>query len=356
MKCHELPKIALISEYPPPAAGMTVLADELYTRLKNENVPIIKIRTNPELGVISWVDNIRVIRSLFKWLIFIINCIRIRKVDIVHIFSSSGLNFLLFTVPPVILCRFLSKRVIINYHGGGAKNYFKKHPKLLNFTMNRIDKLVVPSGYLETIFKEMGYNSIVIPNIANVERFVFRQRNNIQPVVISIRNLTVVYNIQCAVRAFAILQAKYPDAVLYVAGDGPEKQNIIKLISELKLNNVKLLGNISNDLVPVYFDKSDIFINTSNIDNMPGSILEAFASGLPVVSTNVGGIPYMVKHNESGLLAEANDHESLGKYLIEVVENEKKSLLMANSGYQYIKTLGWPDLKEMWCDLYKSLV
>ncbi len=355
MNNYDNPVVALISEYPPPAAGMTVLAEEFYSRLKNEGYPIVRIRTNPKLGIFSWVNRIRVFRSIFNWFIFVVNCRNILKVDVIHIFSSSGLNFLLFTIPPVLISQLTGKSIVINYHGGGAKDFFSRHPRLLKFVMKRIDKLVVPSAYLESVFNEFGFNSDVIPNIANVERFSFRKRDKINPVVISIRNLTPVYNIQCAVRAFSILQNKYPEAILYIAGDGIERKNIENLIIELNLNNVELLGNISNEDIPAYFDRADIFINTSNVDNMPGSILEAFASGLPVISTNVGGIPYMVEHGDSGLLAEANDHDMLGQYLIHVVENPAESLAMTEKASQYIDKLSWLNIKDSWLDLYKNL-
>jgi len=355
MNVSNPPSVALISEFPPPAAGMTVLAEEFYERLKKINYPIIKIRTNPDLGKYSWLNNIRVVRSVVKWMIFFVDCFKIKNTDIIHIFSSSGLNFFLFTIPPIILANLFSKRIIINYHGGAAYDFFSKHQKILAFAMKRINKLVVPSGYLKSVFDEFGYDSMVISNIANVKRFTYRKRIKLEPVVLSVRNLTSVYNIQCAVRAFHILKTKYPHAKMYIAGDGPEMNNIQDLISELKLTDVELLGNISNDQVPVYFNLADIFINTSNIDNMPGSILEAFSSGLPVVSTNVGGIPYMVKHNESGLLADPNDHGTLGKYLIQMVEYPEKSLNMSEAGYSYVLGLKWSKIKNDWLHLYNEL-
>ena len=355
MNASNPPSVALISEFPPPAAGMTVLAEEFYDRLKNINYPIVKIRTNPNLGKYSWLNNIRVIRSVVKWTIFIIDCFNIKKTDIIHIFSSSGLNFFLFTIPPIIIANLFSKRIIINYHGGAAYDFFSKHPKILAFAMNRIDKLVVPSGYLKSVFDDFGYDSMVISNIANVKRFTYRKRIKLEPIVLSIRNLTSVYNIQCAVRAFHILKEKYPNAKMYIAGDGPEMNNILDLISELELTDIELLGNISNEQVPIYFNLADIFINTSNVDNMPGSILEAYSSGLPVVSTNVGGIPYMVTHNESGLLAEANDYETLGKYLIQMVEDPEESLKMSDAGYSYVSSLKWANIKNDWLSLYSEL-
>lgn len=349
------PSVALISEFPPPSAGMTVLAEEYYMNFKNCDYPIIKIRTNPTLGMFNWIGNIRVIRSAVKWFVFLTSCSKIIQSDVIHIFSSSGLNFILFTIPPIFLARLFSKKIIIHYHGGAAKEFFSKYKWLLSFSLNRCHELVVPSEYLQLVFKEFGYSSKIIPNPVNIDRFTHRFRTEFKPIVISIRNLTSVYNVQCVVRSFAILKSKYPNAKLYIAGDGPEKNNIIQLIKELQLDSIEMLGNIRNDEVPKYLNEADIFINTSNVDNMPGSILEAFSSGLPVVSTNVGGIPYMIEHDKSGFLADANDHVSLGKYLIYIVENPKKTLEITESAYKYVSNLQWCNIKDKWLSIYKNI-
>lgn len=350
------PRVCLISEFPPPAAGMTVQAHQLLTRFKDENLDITGIRTNPELGCFSWIDKIKVVRSVIKWIIFLFNCRKILSCNIVHIFSSSGLNYYLFTLPPLYLGHFLGKKVIINYHGGGAKGYFSKRPVLLSKSMAISDSLIVPSGFLQDVFKAFGYTSKIIGNIANIERFTFNQRESYEPIVISTRNLTSVYNIHCALKAFRILQDQHSYAILYIAGDGPDRADLEALASELKLENIFFLGNLPNEEVPVYMNKAHVFINTSTIDNMPGSILEAYAAGLPVVSTNVGGIPYMVDHEKTGLLANNNDYETLGKYLIKVVDNPDYSKVLVENGYEVIKDLSWSNIRTLWLNEYQSLI
>jgi len=349
-------RIALVSEYPPPAAGMTVQAHQLLTRFQSEGIDITSVRTNPALGVFSWVDKIKVLRSIVKWIIFLFDCRKIFFTDIVHIFSSSGLNYYLFTLPPLLLGKLLSKKIIINYHGGGAKKYFIKRPYLLAKSMQMSNSLIVPSGFLQDVFKDLGYPSKIIGNIANIESFTFKERNSFQPVVISTRNLTPVYNIQCALRAFSVLQRKFPSAILYVAGDGPDMTSCKGLALELNLKNVNFLGNLPNEEVPVYMGKAHIFINTSTIDNMPGSILEAYACGLPVVSTDVGGIPYMVEDTISGLLAKNNDHQELGNHLIKIVEDPDFAVSLVKRGHELINDLSWEKIRELWLNEYQSLM
>ena len=348
-------KIALISEFPPPAAGMTILAEEFVSRFNDDGIAIQRIRTNPQLKYLSFFERIRGARSFIKWLIFLFDCRKIISSDILHIFSSSGLNFWLFSVAPILIAKIFKTKIIIHYHGGGAKDFFQNRNKLLKFSFNNADSFVVPSGYLQSVFKDFGYDTKVIANFANVERFQYRQRESFNPVVISIRNLTPVYNIQCSVKAFSVLQSKYPEAKMYIIGDGPEKDVIIALVNKLSLENVEFIGNVANEKVPEYFDMSDILINSSNVDNMPGSIIEAFAAGVAVVSTDVGGIPYMVENKVTGLLCGINQFEALGNAMLQVVDNPQQSCQMTKNAMQQIKKLEWHMIKQEWLQLYACL-
>ncbi len=349
------PRVLLISEFPPPSAGMTVLAQEFFDRFTQQGYPIGKVATNYIPDVKLRLEKIKGIRGLIRLFFFVAGCRKIVSTDIVHIFSSSGLNFYLFTIIPLILCRVFNKKVIIHYHGGGAQAFFKSRPKLLSFALRKANKLIVPSGYLQEVFKRLGYESEIIGNFANVEKFTYKKRKIIKPVVISVRNFTTVYNIQCAVNAFSKLQTEYAEATLILIGDGPEKLNICQLIEELKLKNVQILGNISNNLVAKYLDQADIFINSSSVDNMPGSIIEAFASGLPVVSTDVGGIGYMVKHDYSGLLSHDNDFETLGQHMIKLVKNPELAQHLTANGKLFIEKLQWTQISRQWTELYVQL-
>lgn len=221
--------------------------------------------------------------------------------------------------------------------------------------MSHCNKLVVPSRFLQDVFDKFGYESEVIGNIANVEQFNFKKRKIDVPVVISTRNLTTLYNIECAVKSFAILQNKYPKAIFYIAGDGPEKENLKRLVNKLNLKNVHFLGNLKNEDVVSYIDKSNVFINTSTVDNMPGSILEAFASGLPVVTTNVGGIPYMVEDRVSGLLASNNDYKKIGELLVSVIDDSKLTSKLIDNGYAQILDLKGEIITELWKTTYSQI-
>ncbi|MGW8248534.1 MAG: glycosyltransferase family 4 protein [Acidiferrobacterales bacterium] len=352
-----LVRIALVGEFSPPHAGMAVQAELLVNRLPALGVQVRRIVTNFHFtGPFSFLNRARFLRGLIRLLAFCVQCRTIIGVDVVHIFSSSGLNFYLFTGIPVFICNLFNKRYIVNYHGGNAEAFFRKRRRLLDWSLRRNSSLVVPSGFLQDIFSRYGHASIVIPNVINTDRFTYRDRDQFPPNVMVCRNFTETYNVACAIRAFGRVQKIHPEATLRLAGDGPQRTYLEGLIQSLALGNVTFLGNIANDRMNEIYLESDIFLNTSNVDNMPNSILEAFACGLPVVSTNPGGIPYMVDHGVSGLLADVDNDEELATYILQIIDDPEFAKRLVKAGKNSLAAYTWDAVGPAWLSHYRDLL
>lgn len=113
--------------------------------------------------------------------------------------------------------------------------------------------------------------------------------------------LVMIKDLETLLRAFKIIQAKIESAVLLVAGDGPVRGKMVSLAQSLGVaGGVTFLG-WRHDL-PILYRTMDIFLLSSRNEGTPVSVIEAMAAGLPVVATNVGGVPDLVKHEHSGLL------------------------------------------------------
>jgi glycosyltransferase involved in cell wall biosynthesis len=140
-------------------------------------------------------------------------------------------------------------------------------------------------------------------------------------VFLSNRSFERHYNVACVLRAFARIQQSHPHARLILAGDGKERGALEDLARELDLQHVEFLGRVVPDRMPGLYDAADVYLNAPDIDNMPGSILEAFASGLPVVTTDAGGIPYIVRHEETGLMVPRGDHEAMAAAALRLLED-----------------------------------
>jgi glycosyltransferase involved in cell wall biosynthesis len=143
---------------------------------------------------------------------------------------------------------------------------------------------------------------------------------------------------------------------LIVAGGGRQRPYLESLASELKLQNVEFRGLVSPDKMNELYDEADIYLNSSNIDNMPGSIIESFACGLPVVSTNAGGIRYIVTHGRTGLLVPKNDFEAMASWAIRLLETPELAESIARNAYEECPAYTWPAVRETWVAAYLRLV
>ena len=170
------------------------------------------------------------------------------------------------------------------------------------------------------------------------------------------RNLEEIYDVATAIRAFSIIQATYPGARLTVAGTGPELTSLQALVSTLNLaDTVIFSGGIENARMPALYASADCLLNSSTVDNMPIAILEAFASGVPVVSTRAGGIPDLVMHEVTGLLVSVGDDQAMAREVLRVLDHPKLAHDLRQAGLQEAQKYAWPQVRGRWLDAYRYL-
>ncbi|HYG81012.1 MAG TPA: glycosyltransferase, partial [Pyrinomonadaceae bacterium] len=186
-------------------------------------------------------------------------------------------------------------------------------------------------------------------------RFTFRERRPLRPVFLANRNLEPLYNVGCVLRAFALVQRRYPEARLTVAGDGSQRAELEKLARELGLRHTKFLGQVAPGEMPRLYDEADIYLNGSEVDNMPLSILESFAAGLPVVTTDAGGIPHVVADGETGLLAGVGDHEALAGGAMRLLEDGALAARLAGRALEECRRYSWAAVRGEWLEVYEGL-
>ncbi|OLD92227.1 MAG: hypothetical protein AUG84_01880 [Chloroflexi bacterium 13_1_20CM_4_66_7] len=278
---------------------------------------------NPRLpGPLRLLQRIRYVRTVVTSLRYIWRLLRsLAEYDIVHVFSASYFSFVLAPTPAVLLGKWYGKRVILNYRSGEAEDHLRRWGRTAIPVMRLADALVVPSGYLVDVFARVSLHARVVANIVDFDQFHFRARRPLRPVFFSNRNFEAHYNVACVLRAFAQIQRLQPDARLIVAGDGTQRRALVGLAAELRLRNTEFVGRVAPDRMPGLYDAADVYLNAPDIDNMPGSILEAFASGLPVVTTDAGGIPYIVRHTETGLIVPRGDHGGMAAAALRLLED-----------------------------------
>jgi glycosyltransferase involved in cell wall biosynthesis len=338
--------------------GQAVQAERLIRHLQNEpTVRVAFLPINPRLpGVFRKLQSIKYVRTVTTSILYILNLLReVRKYDVIHIFSASYLSFLIAPTPAILVSKLYGKKILLNYHSGEAEDHLRRWPRTTRQIIGLVDKVVVPSEFLVRVFAKFGIEACAIFNIIDLDRFEFRERTPLRPVFLSNRNLEAHYGVDSVLRAFAHIQRAIPDAVLTVVGDGSQRSALENLASELHLERTKFTGRVEHDEITRQYSANDVFLNASKIDNQPLSILEAFACGLPVVTTDAGGIPDIVTDEITGFLVPIGDYESLAARALKLLTQPDRAASMTERARAECTRYTWPVVCPQWLDLYHTV-
>ena len=339
--------------------GQAVQASRLVGQLSQESsLEVSFLPINPRLpGFLRKLQDIKYIRTIVTTLLYLATLlVQVRRCDVVHIFSASYFSFVLAPTPAILVARLYKKKIVLNYRSGEAEDHLRRWPRS---TVLRIiglaHEIAVPSRFLVKIFAGFGLHARAIFNFVEPTQFSFRHRTPLRPVFLSNRNLEALYNVGCILRAFAIIQQRFGNARLTLAGDGSQRKDLERLARELGLRNTEFVGHVAPENMRDLYDAADIYLNSSNIDNMPGSIIESFASGLPVITTDAGGIPYIVSDQENGLLVARDDHQAMAELAIQLLEDQELSSRLIRRAHQECKKYSWTAVRQKWLNLYHEL-
>lgn len=330
-------KILLICNYKPEVGGISGQVEILQRKLREDGHTADIFSTK---GSILW----RL--GLF--------C-RLRKValgyDVLHIHCCSGWGFLPAIVG-VTVGRWLKKRVVLTYHGGGGEKFFAKHIRQVRHYLLRTDANIVLSGFLGKVFDQYKLPYTIIPNIIELDSTKFRERTVVQPKYICVRAHEELYNIPCILRAFKQVQQTLPEATLTLVGDGSQHLALEQMAEELALRNVVFTGRVDNSEIYKHLNRADIMLSTPTIDNMPVSLLEAMNAGLLVISTKVGGVPYMIKNGNTGLLVPSDDSDALAERMLWAVKNNTVAIAMTRQAHMAVSKYQWESVLDKLYSIY----
>jgi glycosyltransferase involved in cell wall biosynthesis len=339
--------------------GQAVQVTRLLRRLREiEGIEVDFLPVNPRLpGPLRRLQGIKYVRTVVTSIAYGVSLLmRLRRYDVVHAFSASYTSYLLAPLPAMAVAKLFGKRVVLNYRSGEASDHLGRFPTARR-TMRLADEIVVPSGYLVEVFGAFGLHARSILNFVDLDGINYRERTSIRPVFLSNRNLEALYNVGCTLKAFAIIQRRHPDARLTIVGDGGERAALEALAARLGLRQVEFVGKVAPERMREFYAAADVYLNSPNIDNMPNSVIEAFASGIPVVTTNAGGIPFIVTHGETGLMVACDDHEALAAQALSLLDAPARALeIAARARAECLTRYVWPSVAVEWEDLYRGLV
>ena len=337
--------------------GQAVMAKQLLENFRLAGVDADFLPINPEPpGILRFAERVNYLRTLVVSTFYVISLLRrVPKYDIIHIFSASYFSFIIAQTPAILVSRMYGKKIVLNYRSGQCDDHLTRWGRIVYSILRMVDRIVVPSQFLVKVFAKHGFDAISIANVVDPREFPFVDRTTYRPKILVPRMLDPIYNVECAIRAFHILKQHVPDAKLTLLGDGPQETYLRELVKQLGVKDVTFSGRVAREQISRVYRDHEILLNSSSVDNMPVSILEAFATGLPVVTTDAGGIPFIVTDRETGHLVPVNDHEELATRLLEIVKDQEATRQMVLAASDEMKNYCWPAVARKWFDLYLGL-
>lgn len=354
----ENPRVLLVAPSLRIMGGQAVQAERLLSRMRSDGRNVDLLPINPELpGVLRWAERVKYLRTLVVSFFYILSLLRrVPQYDVIHVFSASYFSFVLAPTPAILISYLFGKPIALNYRSGEAADHLTRWRRTVFPVLRLVDQIVVPSGYLVDVFGSFGFHAVDIPNIVDGDLAAHAVRKSSQPKIIVARALEELYNISCSIRAFALVQEKYPRAEMTVLGYGSQEQALKAQVTSMRLSGVRFTGRVEREEIGAHYAEHDLFLNSSSIDNMPVSILEAFAAGLPIVTTDAGGIPYIITDRENGHMVAVDDHVALAERVIELVERPEEVARLSELGSEEIKRYRWEAVAEQWTQLYQSVI
>ena len=338
--------------------GQSVQAAQLLEHLREEtSVEVEFLPINPRLpGILQYLQRIKYVRTLVTSIAYIISLLfQVRKFDVIHVFSASYFSFVLAPTPAILIGKIYGRRVLLNYHSGEAEDHLRRWRRTAIPTIRLVDVVVVPSEYLARIFAQFGLVALPIYNVIDMSRFRFRDRVPPRPVFLSNRNLETHYGVDRVLRAFSIVQEQFPDATLNIVGEGSQRRSLEALAKELGLRNTTFAGRVDPALIADSYDAADVYLNGSEIDNQPLSLLEAFACGLPIVTTDAGGIPYIVTNGKTGMIVPRGDYRQMAERAMQLLGDVSLTRHLVEEGRRECLKYTWKAVREAWLMTYHKL-
>ena len=278
-----------------------------------------------------------------------------RKVDfmLVDTFSTSGFYFAFFTSQ---IARFFKIKYIPILHGGNLPNRIKKSTKFSKMIFDNSFNNVAPSNYLKSAFEKEGYQVSFIPNTIEIDNYKFKMRKTFSPKILWVRAFHETYNPTMAIEVIKRLKPDFPDCMLTMVG--PVKDNSLDVCKDLVAvyeleKNVNFTGVLAQEKWHKLSEDFDIFINTTNFDNTPLSVIESMALGLPIISTNVGGLNFLIDDGVDGQLLEKNDVDAMADKIKFSINNPDVIREIVIAARHKVEQFDWKKVRNKWFEVLK---
>lgn len=351
-------RVGLVGPLPPPAGGMANQTRQLAELLLAAQAQVTLVQTNAPYRP-KWAERVPGVRAVFRLLPYLWALWRAAgRSDVLHIMANSGWSWHLFAAPAIWMARLRGVPCLVNYRGGEAAAFLQGAQAVVRTSMAATAGLLVPSAFLQEVFARFGMQAAIVPNIIDLARFHPRGAKLAQSAhIVVARNLEPLYDNTTAIRAFQTVQLQWPQARLTIAGSGPQEAELRQLVVALDLQaSVHFTGRLDRDAMAALYRQADIMLNPSLADNMPNSVLESMASGVPVVSTNVGGVPYIVQDSVTALLVPPANPPAMAAACLRLLDDADLWTRLQQAGLAEVQRYTWGQVAPVLAGHYRQVI
>jgi L-malate glycosyltransferase len=279
-----------------------------------------------------------------------------RQIDIVLLQVYGERSFVVEDTASCLADR-LGLGIIMALHGGSLPTFITRHPNWTRRVLRRAHAVVTPTEYLARAVATCGLQAHVIPNVINLAAYPFRHRHLLSPRLFWMRAFDTYYNPVLCLRVLRELRATHPNATLVMAGyDAGLRDAVQREARALNLENaVRFPGFLDPRAKVREGEAADIFLNTSRVDNMPVALVEACAMGLPVVTTNVGGIPDLLTNEETGLLVRNEDLHGMVAAVRRLLTEPGLAARLSSNGRKLAERSDWSRVRPQWESVFGQI-
>ncbi len=272
-----------------------------------------------------------------------------KKIIQVDVFSGPSFSIARYSV---FVAKISGKKVILNLHGGMLPEYFQTNKKVCTKVFKKVDRIYSPSKYLQSFFSNSGFIINYLPNSIDMSRFPFKPTSNTYK-ILWVRAFTKIYQPYLAIDILEIVKKVHPKTTLTMIGpDLGLRTEIENYIESKKLSDsVEILGAIDNNILYNYFHEHSVYINTTQYESFGVAVLESISCGLPVVSTNVGEIPFLWKNEKDILIDSSNSAKGMSDCVIKLFDDEKKRTEIIKNAKIKSELFSWGNIKPLWEDI-----
>ncbi|MBD0778094.1 glycosyltransferase family 4 protein [Maribacter sp. ANRC-HE7] len=296
----------------------------------------------------TYSDKVNKLFRLFDMLMGFLTNVRAADHIVIDVYSTKAL---IYAEMIGLLSRIFKKNYILVLHGGNLPAVFSQGKKAMKYLFNGALHIVAPSHYLKTFFETKGYTVQLIPNIIQLEQYPYLERAKVRPKILALRGFKKVYNALMTVKAIHILKKRGIPVELRLLGNTDEEHynEVVTYVSEHNLQDCVTI--LPKQEKSVWIEESkdfDIMVSNPIIDNTPVSMLEGMALGMCVITTNVGGVPYLVTDHKEVLYVASNDATGLADKIQELITDEKLAHGLSQQGRLKAEEYDWNHVRGQW--------